>query len=94
MEKEIIFFCRGEGKGGKYLEKENIWSTEENKNEEGTGGKYLEKDNISFGGGEERRRRRRRKIFGEGKVLVGGEEKNIEGKGGKKCRKGNRRNEK
>ena len=30
----------GEGKGAKYLEKENIWSAEEKKNDEGKGGKY------------------------------------------------------
>ena len=30
-----------ESKEGKYLEKENIWSVEENKIGEGKGGKYL-----------------------------------------------------
>ena len=30
----------GEGKGGNYLEKENVWATEEKKNGEGKGGKY------------------------------------------------------
>ena len=30
----------------KYLDTENIWSTEEKKNEEGKGGKHLEKENI------------------------------------------------
>ena len=35
-------------KGGKYLERENIWPPEEKKNREGKGGKYLEKENIWF----------------------------------------------
>ena len=60
------------------MEKENIWSTEENKNEEGKGGKYLEKDNIE-----------RRKIFGEGKHLVCVEDEKGEGKGGNYSEKGN-----
>ena len=39
----------GEGKGGKHLEMENIWSPEEmKKNDEGKGEKYLEKGNLSF----------------------------------------------
>ena len=33
-------------KGKKYLDTENIWSTEEKKNEDGKGGKHLEKENI------------------------------------------------
>ena len=31
----------GEGKGGKYLEKENIWSGQGKRNGEGKGGEYL-----------------------------------------------------
>ena len=31
-------------KGEKFLEKENVWSTEEKKSGEGKGGKYLAKD--------------------------------------------------
>ena len=37
----------GEGKGGKYLEKENIFFAEEKKNREGKGGKYGN-ENIFF----------------------------------------------
>ena len=33
-------------KRNKYLDKENIWSTEKKKNEEGKGGKHLEKEMI------------------------------------------------
>ena len=36
----------GEGKGGKYLEKGNIWSREDRKNGERKRGKYLDKENI------------------------------------------------
>ena len=35
----------GQGKGGKYLEKENIFFAEEKKNREGKGGKYFEEKN-------------------------------------------------
>ena len=42
MERENIFLWRrqkrGEGKGGEYLVKENIWSTEEKKTREGKRG--------------------------------------------------------
>ena len=36
----------GEGKGGKYFQKENIWPREEKKNGDGKGkgGEYLEKE--------------------------------------------------
>ena len=56
----------GQGKGGKYLEKENIFFAEEKKNREGKGGKYGN-ENIFFCGGKEKRRRKRRQILGEGK---------------------------
>ena len=42
-----------EGKGGKRLEKENIWSAEEKMKRKGKGGKYLEKEMF----GPERRKR-------------------------------------
>ena len=42
-----------ESKEGKYLEKENIWSVEENKIGEGKGGKYLIWENIVAEGGYE-----------------------------------------
>ena len=44
----------GEEKGGKYLEKENIWLAEEKKNDEGKGRKYLQKENIFFSSGKEK----------------------------------------
>ena len=50
LEKENIFFCQGEDKGGR--EKEgNIWRikiffAEEKKNIEGKEGQYFEKENI------------------------------------------------
>ena len=49
---------KGEGKGGKYWEKENIWPAEVKKNREG---RYFSR------GGEEKWRRKRRTIFKEGK---------------------------
>ena len=42
-----------ESKEGKYLEKDNIWSVEENKIGEGKGGKYLIGGNIVAEGGYE-----------------------------------------
>ena len=68
-ENEKIFFAvekkNREGKGGQYLEKENMYIfAEEKKNEEGRGGKYFEKeDTYNFLGGEEKQKRKRRKIF-------------------------------
>ena len=56
----------GQGKGGKYLEKENIFFAEEKKNRKGKGGKYGN-ENIFFCGGKEKRKTKRRQIFGEGK---------------------------
>ena len=60
----------GEGKGGKYLEKGNIFNffSEEKKNGEGKGGQILVKENIFL------RRRKRRKIFADGKCSFGEEE--------------------
>ena len=49
----------GEGKGGKYLERENIFF-----GGEGKGGKYLEKENIFF------EQKESKKIFGEGKCFL------------------------
>ena len=91
-----IFFCRGkengEGKGGKYLEMENIIC-----GGKGKGGNYFEKGNIfwrskkqrkkkqenicrrKISRREEKRRRKGRKIFGEGYFFLS--EKNREGKG-------------
>ena len=71
MEKENLLSMEEkkneEGKGGKYLEKDNIFFVVEGKNGEG---KYLEKENLFFGRGEEERRRKRRKLFGEGNLMV------------------------
>ena len=39
-----MLFC-GQGKGGKYLEKENIFLVEEETNGEEKGGNYFEKEN-------------------------------------------------
>ena len=55
-----LHFCEGEGKGGKYLEKETIFFEEEKKNVEGKGkifgeGKLLtgrDRDREEGGGGE------------------------------------------
>ena len=62
------------------MDKQNIWSTEEKKNEDGKGGKHLEKENMWSS--EEKKK-------GEGKDLENEnvwsteEKKNGEGKGGK-----------
>ena len=62
-------------KGEKYLEKENVWSTEEKKSGEGKGAKYW----VLRGEKDQRQKRNknfwRRKIFMDGKHLVrGGDE--------------------
>ena len=48
----LFYFPRipknGEGKGGKYQEKENIFFAEETKHGEGKGGLYLEKEIVFF----------------------------------------------
>ena len=44
-----ILFCGGEGKGGKYLEQENIFWTRRLKTEKEKEGNNLEKDIIFFG---------------------------------------------
>ena len=58
----------GEGKGGKYLEKENIWPVDEKKNGEGRGKRLRRK---IFGEGKylTRREGKRGNMFGEGKYL-------------------------
>ena len=75
----LFYFPRipknGEGKGGKYQEKENIFFAEETKHGEGKGGLYLEKETIFFCRGEEKRRRKKRKIFGEENCLLAEKEK-------------------
>ena len=54
LHKILIYAMKnGQGKGGKYLEKEkekNIFLVEEQKNGEGRGGKYLENEVFSCGG--------------------------------------------
>ena len=52
---------RGEGKGGKYLEKKSYFLVEEKKNGERKGGNYWKKEI-----GEIIRRRNMRKLFGDG----------------------------
>ena len=69
MEKENIIFSEkkkknGEEKGGKYLEKENIWSVEKKKNGEGKGEGNILKRVCFVQRGEKERRMKRRKIFG------------------------------
>ena len=73
MEKEIIFVC-GEGKGGKYLQRENIFFCGgEGKRKIFAEGKY-----ICFA--EEKQKE---KIFGEGQYIFLWRKKNGEGKGRK-----------
>ena len=85
---EALFFAdnkkRGEGKGRRYLEKENIFFVEEEKTETEMEGniwrreiyflrrrRKRRKENISFAG-ERKQRRKRGKSFGEGKCHDGG----------------------
>ena len=46
------FVSGGEGKGGKYLERANIWSAEEKKKGEGKREKYFENETNIYGGKE------------------------------------------
>ena len=90
-----------EGKGGKYLKKKNMLFAEERKSGVGKGGKYflcgregiareyLDKEKLFFCAEEEKWRRKMRNIFGEGKYIIFGGEKNWEGKGGKYLEKEN-----
>ena len=92
MKMENIFLVmeqkNGEGKGGKYLKKENMLFAEERKSGVGKGGKYflcgregiareyLDKEKVFFCAEEEKWRRKMRNIFGEGKYIIFGGEKN------------------
>ena len=53
-----FFFCGGEGKGGKYLGKENIWPAEEKEKDE-----IIWKKKIFFGGGEEKQKEKEANIW-------------------------------
>ena len=97
----------GEGKVGKYLEKENILFVEEKKNGEGKGRKYLTKERegniwrrkISFLWREEKRTKKRRKYFEKENAFlwtgkrskIFGEGKYIFGGGGDKRRRKRRK---
>ena len=52
-----FFFCGGEGKGGKYLGKENIWPAEKEKDE------IIWKKKIFLGGGEEKEKEKEANIW-------------------------------
>ena len=61
------------GKGGKYLEKKDIFFGEEKKNGEGKGGKYWEKENIFFCRVEKNGEGQGGKYDGEGKIVASGQ---------------------
>ena len=95
----------GEVKGGKYLEKQNLFFAEEEEGKcyhSGTNDRTrkdrttqpmdygtLRCAKLFFCGGEVKRRRKRSKIFGEGKYVFFVEKKNREGKGEWNFERGN-----
>ena len=69
-----LHFCEGEGKGGKYLEKETIFFEEEKKNVKNIWRRkiaYWQRQRSRRRGRRKRRRRSRRKIPGIGRYPVG-----------------------
>ena len=61
-----------EGKGGKYLEKENIFLAEVKKNWKGKGGKYMEKENRFLAEKEEEEKKKKEK---ENRLVPNGSDK-------------------